>query len=398
MQGKIVTLLILCTAVSAQTPNYFVGIGMADITGPAADVNMMGYANPAQTTRGIHMRQFSRAFIFCDIDDHSDCQVFVVADIGMTDSGITLGVLERLKTVYGDLYTEKNVAISSTHTHSGVAGYLQYFLFNIPASGFIHDSYDNFVDGIYLSIARAHENKAPSNIYYSVGELSGDMNANINRSPYGYQANPQGEKDSYPYDVDKDMTVLKIVGENNKDRGLISFFPVHPVSMNSSNRLLSSDNKGYAAYLIEMEMNPGTFHGQGEFVAAFANANLGDVSPNLNGPRCKDTGEPCNEKTSQCGNRTNLCVASGPGKDMFESTKIIGERQAMKAKELYNDPAAIRLEGSLGFVHQYVDMSNYSVILDGGDVVTTCKAAFGYSFAAGTIDGAGAYPFFQTFF
>lgn len=47
------------------------------------------------------------------------------------------------------------------------------------------------------SIARAHENKAPSNIYYSVGELSGDMNANINRSPYGYQANPQGEKDRY---------------------------------------------------------------------------------------------------------------------------------------------------------------------------------------------------------
>lgn len=58
-------------------------------------------------------------------------------------------VLERLKTVYGDMYHEKNVAISGTHTHSGVAGYFQYFLFTITSSGFIHDSYDNLVDGIY---------------------------------------------------------------------------------------------------------------------------------------------------------------------------------------------------------------------------------------------------------
>ncbi|PIK36428.1 Neutral ceramidase B [Apostichopus japonicus] len=379
----------------AQTPNYYVGVGMADVTGPAADVQMMGYGNPAQTTRGIHMRQFSRAFIFCNINDHSDCQVFVVVDFGMSDSAVTLGVLERLKTVYGDMYHEKNVAISGTHTHSGVAGYFQYFLFTITSSGFIHDSYDNLVDGIYRSIHRAHENRAPSNVYYNIGELSGDMNANINRSPYGYDANPASERANYQYDVDKDMTLIKIVGENNKDRGLISFFAVHPVSMNSTNRLISGDNKGYASYMTEMDMNPGTFHGQGEFVAAFPSSNLGDVSPNLNGPRCKDTGLPCERKTSQCGNRTSLCVASGPGKDMFESTKIIGERLATKAKELYAD-ATERLEGPIGFVHQFVNMTNYEVNLSDGGTATTCSAAFGYSFAAGTIDGAGAYPFFQT--
>lgn len=41
-----------------------------------------------------------------------------------------------------------------------------------------------------------------------------------------------------------------------------SFFAVHPVSMNSTNRLISGDNKGYASYMTEMDMNPGTFHGQ----------------------------------------------------------------------------------------------------------------------------------------
>lgn len=39
---------------------------------------------------------------------------------------------------------------------------------------------------------------------------------------------------------------------------------------------------------------------QGPFVAAFANSNLGDVSPNTNGPHCIDTGLPCDVITSTC--------------------------------------------------------------------------------------------------
>lgn len=34
-----------------------------------------------------------------------------------------------------------------------------------------------------------------------------------------------------------------------------------------------------------------TLPGKGNFVAAFASTNLGDVSPNTNGPRCQDTGK-----------------------------------------------------------------------------------------------------------
>lgn len=49
----------LCVAAHAQEV-YQVGSGIADITGPAAQINMMGYANPSQTTKGIHLRLFSR--------------------------------------------------------------------------------------------------------------------------------------------------------------------------------------------------------------------------------------------------------------------------------------------------------------------------------------------------
>ena len=67
-------------------------------------------------------------------------------------------------------------------------------------------------------------------------------------------------------------------------------------------------------------------------VAAFASSNLGDVSPNLNGPICVDTGLPCDFDTSTCEGRNQMCMASGPGKDMFESTYIIAERQYKMAE------------------------------------------------------------------
>lgn len=44
---------------------------------------------------------------------------------------------------------------------------------------------------------------------------------------------------------------------------------------------------------------------QGEFVAAFAQSNEGDVSPNTKGPHCMDTGKPCDVPTSTCNGRAS---------------------------------------------------------------------------------------------
>jgi len=56
----------------------------------------MGYANPAQTTRGIHLRQFSRAFIF--EDSNKNKVVFINIDACMFSQGVKLEV--RFKTAY----------------------------------------------------------------------------------------------------------------------------------------------------------------------------------------------------------------------------------------------------------------------------------------------------------
>lgn len=44
------------------------------------------------------------------------------------------------------------------------------------------------------------------------------------------------------------------------------------------------------------------------------------------GPKCQHTGVDCDILSSRCANFDDKCFASGPGRDMYESTKIISER------------------------------------------------------------------------
>ncbi|CAG2112636.1 unnamed protein product, partial [Medioppia subpectinata] len=45
---------------------YRIGVGIADTTGPAAEINLMGYAKSGQESAGIHFRTYSRAVIIED--------------------------------------------------------------------------------------------------------------------------------------------------------------------------------------------------------------------------------------------------------------------------------------------------------------------------------------------
>uniref|UniRef100_A0A8D0KY80 Neutral ceramidase n=1 Tax=Strix occidentalis caurina TaxID=311401 RepID=A0A8D0KY80_STROC len=336
--------------------NYLLGVGRADCTGPVAEIPLMGYANPDQVGGGLLTRLYSRAFIMADLDD-SRRVVFVSADIGMVSQRLRLEVLKKLKSKYGELYQQDNVILSGTHTHSGPAGYFQYTLFWITSKGLIRPSLNAIVNGIVKSIDIAHQNVRRGRLFINRGTV---QNSQINRSPFSYLANPASERSRYSSNMDKEMVMLKMVDSNGQELGFISWFAVHPVSMNNTNHLVNSDNVGYASYLFEQEKNKGMLPGEGSFVAAFASSNLGDVSPNTKGPFCVNTGESCDNPQSTCpvGGAT-MCMAMGPGNDMFDSTRIIGQNIYLKAR------------------------------------VKTCKPALGHSFAAGTIDGVGGLNFTQ---
>ncbi|XP_044895798.1 neutral ceramidase isoform X2 [Felis catus] len=370
---------------------YHIGVGRADCTGQVADISLMGYSKTGQNARGILTRLYSRAFIMAE-PDGSNRVAFVSIDIGMVSQRLRLEVLNRLQSKYGSLYRQDNVILSGTHTHSGPGGYFQYTVFVIASEGFSNRTFEYMVTGIVKSIEMAHKNMKPGKIFINKGNVEG---VQINRSPSSYLWNPPSERARYSSNTDKEMIILKMVDLNGVDLGLISWFAIHPVSMNNTNHLVNSDNMGYASYLFEQEKNKGYLPGQGPYVAAFASSNLGDVSPNILGPRCVNTGDSCDNANSSCPiGGSSMCIAMGPGHDMFNSTQIIGGIIYQRAKELYAS-ASQELTGPLAAAHQWVNMSNVTVWLNSTHTAQTCKPALGYSFAAGTIDGFGSLNFTQ---
>ncbi|KAJ0259604.1 Neutral ceramidase 2 [Hirschfeldia incana] len=433
-------LLLLARAVLASS-EYLIGVGSYDITGPAADVNMMGYANSDQTASGIHFRLRARAFIVAE-SPQGKRVAFVNLDACMASQIVTIKVLERLKARYGDLYTEKNVAISGIHTHAGPGGYLQYVTYIVTSLGFVRQSFDVLVDGIEQTIIQAHQSLRPGSVYINKGDL---LDAGVNRSPSSYLNNPEAERSRYKYNVDKEMTLLKFVDSQLGPVGSFNWFATHGTSMSRTNSLISGDNKGAAARFMEDWFENGqkvssqiprrvstivsdlsTNHsrlldiaasyksskGQSldskvrvrkttkhTLVSAFCQSNCGDVSPNTLGAFCIDTGLPCDFNHSTCNGKNELCYGRGPGyPDEFESTRIIGEKQFKMAVGLFNK-ATEKLQGKVGYQHAYVDFSNLEVTVPkaggGTETVKTCPAAMGFGFAAGTTDGPGAFDFKQ---
>lgn len=52
---------------------------------------------------------------------------------------------------------------------------------------------------------------------------------------------------------------------------------------------------------------------ESRFVGAFCQSNVGDVTPNVLGAFCTDTGKPCDFNHSSCNGNDQLCVGRGPG-------------------------------------------------------------------------------------
>lgn len=264
---------------------------------------------------------------------------------------------------------------------------------------------------------------------------AGDVeNAGINRSPSAYLFNPPEERARYPSNVDTQMTLLKFVEKGNgKSIGAFAWFATHGTSMSRDNKLISGDNKGAAARFFEdwitsssnntrrrrvesalskrasrvkatggepcsrtdsqkskVRKNDGS-----RFVGAFCQSNVGDVTPNVLGAFCLDSGKPCDFNHSSCHGNDQLCVGRGPGyPDEILSTKIIGDRQFQKAVELFTS-AEDEIAGKIDFRHVYLNFTDIQVVIDGNKVVNTCPAALGPGFAAGTTDGPGVFGFQQ---
>ncbi|HNL09190.1 MAG TPA: neutral/alkaline ceramidase [Turneriella sp.] len=337
--------------IDSKNGTYLIGCGIYDVTGPAAEVGMMGFAEVAQTTQGIYMRLWSRAFI---IADEQRRVVYVTADLCMIYQAVKQAVVEKVKNdaELRDWYDDRNILLSATHTHSGPGGYSHHFLYNVTTKGFIPQNFEAIVEGIYQSIRRAHRNLEPGTIRMARGPVEG---YGFNRATRPYSMNPQAERDKYSSDLDKEMTLLRFDALDGRPLGMVNWLGVHPTSIGPANRLIGGDHKGLAAYWFERDQSTDT-RKEKTFVGAFALAPAGDVSPNLWG------------------------VADGIHD--YEHMEIIARKQYDAAVELYRSASEV-LSGPVDARHRYVDFSKLHI--DALDV-DTVPAAMGASFLAGSTE------------
>lgn len=378
---------------------YLLGLGIGDITGPVTETNMMGYASLAQTDTGLHMRQRSRAFIVAESANPSNRVLLINSDTAMGDNGVRRAIVAKLSALYPNVYSDSNVGFVGTHQHAGVGGYLENLLPQLTSLGFVRETFDAIVTGTVKAVVDAHNSMAEGSLSLGTTDI---LNANINRSPSAYLANPADERAKYQYDQDKTMTLVKFTGSNGVARGFMNFFPVHGTSLYENNTLVSSDNKGMAAYLYENYVEPNSAPGNTSFVAGFIQANVGDTSPNTLGAFCESPGkawdgQPCDFYHSQCGNVTQDCHGRGPGFQVsdYYSNYLIGSYQFEGAKTIMESNSLAGLTGSVRSVHVFMDMTNYTFTLPNGTTTHTCKPAMGYGFAGGTTDGPGLFDFKQ---
>lgn len=350
------TISLANSASPYSSTSYTVGAGIADITGEVAEANMFGYADGEQVSTGVQQRTHARAFL---INDGNKEVLMVVLETGAMTQALHQALLKELAARYPGRFTKDNVMITATHTHSAPGGISHYALYGLTTRGFQAPTFDAMRDGTIRAIDKAVKNAGPGELRFGTSQL---YNAGVQRSATAYINNPEAAQN--PAGIDPLMQVIRL-RQQGRDIAAINWFAVHPTSLTSKNTLVSGDNKGYAAWYWETQQGIDYLKGEG-FIAAFANSNAGDISPNL-----------------------NLRPGSGPTEDQWQNAKIIGQRQAEAA---INTQTTMSVQGPIDYRQTYVDMSRQQIqakyTVD-GNPHTTCPAAYKTAFAGGSQEDGG---------
>ena len=355
------------------------GVGEMDV---AKRVGMAGFAYEGQrahsvdpdTTGGVAKRNghFARAFIMTRNSLNSnEAAVIVVCDLWIISQAVKREVAARLATQsWAQRYTADRIMLCATHTHAGVGGYSEYYLYNMTIGGFVPEVFDQIVEGIVDSILEAHRSLAPGQVLVNEGPLGG---CGMIRSMDPFRANAESNLQEFagqdPVDPKPMMTLLRFqrldgAHQGWTDIGSINWYALHPTSLGVYNTAVSGDNKGWAALRLEEKMLARPGHGA-DYVAGFANGAAGDVSGNVGPGQGIPMGGP--KKPAEL------------AKDR-QRMKDLGELQCDHALQLILG-AVEEMTGPLDVRYDHVDMSMVTIQ---GTNDRTWPATLGVSFGAGS--------------
>lgn len=354
--------------------NFLVGASKVDITGPIVGAST-GYNSPGDELSGLGMRLYSRAFVITHssaVGGKAGFFAIVVAEQLHLYQSVKMGVVKELSARgYGEIFNEKNIMLSATHTHAAGSNISWYTLFNLfnGVVGFDRLHYQVVVNGITDSIINAYLKQQPAEIKYGEGNVA---EGGYNRSSLAYLKNHDIE--DYMENIDRRMRLLRFDNLDGKPIGMVNWYGVHTTSLSIDNALTHGDNKGWAAYALEKQMGD-------DFVAAFAQGANGDVSPNQPDP--VDVTLPFLRPSDL-----------DDSLDVIENPVVAGTHQLNAALVIFEHAKPLS-QTALNYRHTYINFNDkklstpadYSMPWDELLNRSTCTAVVGAGFLAGVEEG-----------
>lgn len=335
--------------------NVKVGVAKADITGPVTEIST-GYNSLGDLMEGLLTRLYARAFV---VDNGKAPMVYVSAELVHMTESIKPGVIKALHKDGYTCFSEENVMLAATHCHSSTSNTSWFALYDLinGVPGYDDESYRMIVKGITEAIENAYDSRVNGTVSLVYGDT--DISAsnrsadafltNINAGDYGYEVKADG---SFSYETgiaaaknayNHEMAGIVLTDSRGNDIGFLNFFGSHGTSNSIDNIYVASDHKGYAALKVEEEMGDG-------FVAAFAQADSGDTSPNA-------------VQDDDYHNAFLRPVDIDPTIDAIENQIVHGQQEADAAMNLIKNASRTVLTGDFDFNYTAVDFSDITVDL-----------------------------------
>jgi len=286
------------TASAAQADNLHAGAGRADIT-PPTGFYMFGWVRSDARSEGQHTRLFARTIV---LERGARKVALVSADLGAIPNGLVVHAAQRLASRG---FTDENVIVSASHTHSAPTGYFNFPAFNTVAPTDTTATefelappadpqlYTFLAKRLAASIRRADRDRAPAVAGWGSTRLLGTTE---NRSIEAHLANhgiirefgagnvtldPGG----YAHTINPRVDVLrvdKLARGRRVSIGMWSTFADHGTVVKPTFSFYNADHHAAAARLAEraIRRRGGAPRGQ-EVVNSYGNSDEGDITAGL---------------------------------------------------------------------------------------------------------------------
>jgi hypothetical protein len=290
--------LLLGLAAPAPAATLQAGVGRSDIT-PPTGFPTFGYVRDDAIARGQHTRLYARAIV---LQQGARKLALVTTDIGITPGGLLVEVASRLA---ARGFTQENIIVSASHTHSGPAGFANFQSDNFvaPTEGQPADFkvagdpqlYGFLVERVAQAIVRADEDRGPARIGWGTAVLSGvtdNRSLDAHLANFGYDL-PYGagkvsmDPGGYLDTIDPDVDVLRVDRVRGRRRMPIGAWlnfadhgTVNPYQLHTYN----ADHHGAASRLFERAIRRlGHVPRSQDVVGAYGNSDAGDMTAGLRG-------------------------------------------------------------------------------------------------------------------